>query len=341
MTPRLTVQRGAQRSAQRRGAALLVALVCLSVVSLAGVSLLRLAFDASMTARRDAAVREAETLAADAENIALAWLASGAGAGTSGAGGGGFGAIPDGVDRSGFVRIASLHDDALTLTIDAIDLSGRLHVSHLRDHPRLRAALPLAYQGLDDASLQRLATTARPAARAGRLAAAADPAPLLREIVAMTGRADAREFSPLGEVTAAGSLGESACEWLTTRGGAPHALNVNTAPLQLLEAALAGRDPAAAARALAARQEGKPVPPDARAALALTRGRSGEALVPLSSSSSTAGFLVTVRIHSTTTRWWIVAEPAPGSRTSGGGAGASGGGGGGGWLVVERRRAEG
>lgn len=322
MTPRSTVQRWAERSAQRRGAALLVALVCLSVVSLAGVSLLRLAFDASMTARRDAAVREAETLAADAEHAVLAWLAAGGG-------GGGFGGIPDGVERSGFVRIASVSDGALTLTLDAIDLSGRLHASHLRGHPRLRAALPLAYQGLDDASLQRLATTARPAARAGRAAAAADPALLLREVVAMTGRADAREFPPLGEVTAAGSLGDSACEWLTTRGGAPHALNVNTAPLPLLEAALAGRDPAAAARALAARQEGKPVPPDALAALARARGRSGEAIVPLTASSSAAGFLVTVRVPSTTTRWWIVAEPAPGSRTSGG------------WSVVERRRAEG
>jgi hypothetical protein len=147
---------------------------------------------------------------------------------------------------------------------------------------------------------------------------------------------------------------DAAVLWITTRGAEPFALNVDSAPIPLLEAALTGRDPGAAARALAARREGLRVPPEVVATLS---GSGTANATPLTSASNAAGFIVTIRrvgeghpeaeSESGGQRFWLVAERLGVRRAGAGGAGGGGasgggaGGGSGGWIIVERRRAEG
>lgn len=353
-------------SPRRRGVALLLALVCLSIVSVAGVSLLRVSADASIDARQRDFDRRAATIARDAERLALAWLSPGApspggapgpGPGSTrgpGSNSGGFDRILDAPDRdqqvdpSGFVTIAEWSSEEAHVQIEAIDLSGRLHVSLLGT--RAATGLPAALAVHREADAGRSARS--PATRQLRKSErAAEPETmLLRGLLdSLGGDRRVREF-PVSDGRSPMSS-DAAVLWITTigassnpghrssaRGRIPPPLNVDTAPLALLEAALAGRDPTARARALAARREGIRVPADALALLNASNPDRGAETVTLSNRSSAVGFLVTVRSQrgAGARRFWIAAVRADGDRAiPSGSAGSST------WRVIERRRAEG
>jgi len=307
--------------------ALLLALVCLSIVSGAAATLLRAAADASTRTRLGELDTAAPMLARDAERVGLAWL-----------GRGGFALPPDGdaVDITGFVRIASVQEVGVRVRIDAIDLSGRLHVTRL--HPRA-ASGSSALGGLRGLGglpppLDRLGDiTLVDSARGG--AREADVDPLSRPSLPAMLRAggiedDVAEFprltahdGPLANEGGAASL------WVTDHGQPPYAVNIDTCPADLLEALLIDRDPGARGRALASRREGRRVPAVVVASL---NASAPPGAVPLTNTSSVVGLLITVRLEDAAfaARFWTVAERVTESSRVGTGSP---------WRIVERRRA--
>lgn len=169
------------------------------------------------------------------------------------------------------------------VTVHAVDLSGRLRIDRLGTFAAM--GLPQALRAADlDGLLKRPAAT-----------------PALVEEVAIAARCDAFPIS-----SARGPALDPAI-WLTAYGDG--ALNVRTAPLPLLEAALRGADPSAARQLLVARQTGEPIPPAVLASIQ-RRTAAGDAdrLVALSAGSTAAAFLVTIEHGRVARRWWLVAE---------------------------------
>jgi hypothetical protein len=169
------------------------------------------------------------------------------------------------------------------VTVHAVDLSGRLRIDRLESFAAMGLPQTLRMAELDEL-LERPAAT-----------------PALVEEVAIAARCDAFPISH------AGAPAFDAATWLTAYGDG--ALNVRTAPLPLLEAALRGADPSAARLLLVARQTGEPIPPAVMASIQ-RRTAAGDAdrLVALSTGSTAAAFLVTIEHGRVARRWWLVAE---------------------------------
>jgi len=192
-------------------------------------------------------------------------------------------------------------DGARRIRVDAIDLSGRLHTDFLAND--LADALPAALRGPPASELLDND-------RAGADADASRRPPLDALV------RDARVFPSAQRET------HWAQRWLTTSGRG--ALNVRSAPRELLAAAIIDGDPSVRRDVEEARSIDNEL---AQRIINAGRDQKGTAApVPLTDRSEAWGFLITATSGELTSRWWLIAEPSP--RTSSGRA----------WTAIEFRR---
>ncbi|MBL0922083.1 MAG: hypothetical protein IBJ10_08130 [Phycisphaerales bacterium] len=327
------------RSRARRGAAMLLALAALVIVVPAGVAALRSAAARALASSASLDEERARVAALSIGPALLAWAANQDGSQTAPL-----------RRRDGLVRILDREgQDGARIVVDAIDLSGRLHVEALGT--LARSGLP---RPLDQMTVP---------APTRREATSADPIPLMPEAIAWSVRRELDATAPTFPLSGAGnadSLEPAVALWVTDHGRRQNAgararpgqtptipaLNIHTAPIELLRAALVGYDPAPARSALECRERGEPIPPEVAGSLAAASraggrgaGESGRSwsLTPLTTRSDAYGFLVAVERGATRVTWWIVAERSMqaarrGSMTSAGRGPASG------WTITERRR---
>ena len=220
----------------------------------------------------------------------------------------------------GRIQILNHESENLSISVEAIDLSGRLHVSRLQTFAM--RGLPSDLQSIDPVQSRRIAASLQ----------RNNLAPTLEQIVALgsTLVLDAPlAVFPLSEEVPEGS---TACEWLTTLG--PGDLNVHSAPPELLRAAVHGLNPTLSRRAVESRQRGTRVDDDVASALVTERNRAtsrssqNSRHVPLTTKSSALGFLISITHSGRIERWWVSLEKRPDRRGSQNTN----------WRIVERRR---
>lgn len=272
----------------RRGAALLIALVAVSIVSVGTVGALR--SSASGLAASGGAVFEAqaEALARDVEPIALALLTE--------KGDALFASAPD---PSGLVEVLRDGRGGVGITVQALDLSGRLHIAHVRSFAG--DGLPEPLQALMASAPRSAGPSSAGVPLSETLSAAAGAGADLSSVTEWP--AHAPRLHPEGDPT-------PVAMWLTEHGSG--ALNIATAPIELVRAALRGRgrDPGAARQVLLARERGDQVPADAVAKLNARpqAGGIGERFVPLATTSDAVALVITVESGGRVARWAIVVE---------------------------------
>ncbi|MGP1345524.1 MAG: hypothetical protein ACTS3F_02495 [Phycisphaerales bacterium] len=187
-----------------------------------------------------------------------------------------------------------------------VDLSGRLHVRYHR--AIVAEALPPAIaQALDPIAIDR-ALDRRAASRQND-AAIPLPPPMLTSLVRTGGHA-LHPDDPASEARCA----EALTHWVTT--GGDGALNIATAPIDLLETALLGLDSQHGRAVIDARRRDLPLPPDSARALIQARERQiaddeATRLVPLTDRSTAIGLLIDVTFASHTVRSWHIVTPRP------------------------------
>ena len=298
---------------EHRGVALLVALIALAMVATLAVGALQRSVNGSTASRVMSGSRQAARLVDDCTPVLLGWAATEAA-----------GVIAQVEDPSRWIPVFDSHEVKTRVQIHAIDCSGRLRTDRLDTFARL--GLPAGLQRLNNAAITvplfREASGLRPL--------------LETYAAALSDRAAINVFSdPTSEYDPVGQ--DYLADWITTHGGG--ALNVNTAPIQLLRAALLGLDPADARKVLESRQAGEPVPASLLRSLDDNRTDDTRRL-RLSTTSDAYGFLVTIAEGSARQRWWIVAERSTSSR-SGSTPGKTYGADPadiGSWRITERRR---
>lgn len=273
---------------RRTGAALLIALVAVSIVTVGTVGALR--SSAAGLAASGGAVFEAqaEALARDLEPVALAALTERGDA-----------LFTDAADPSSLVDIIEGAREGVTVRVRALDLSGRLHIAHVRSFAG--DGLPEPLQALRGSAPRSGESSGANATLAGVLAAAAEAGADLSSVSEWP----AHDTKPHSD-----SDLPAATIWLTDHGGG--ALNLATAPLELVRAALKGRgrDPGAAKQILLARERGDPIPSDAVSRLNV-RPQGGALvgrLVPLTTTSDAVAFVISVESGGRLARWWVVVE---------------------------------
>lgn len=333
----------------RPGAAMLLVLVAIAIVVPAGAAALRLA---SMRASEssDALDEERARIAALViEPALLAWASD-----------------PErnaplrpemsdevapSIDPSGFVRVLELsQSDGTCLVVDAIDLSGRLDIEMLDS---------LARNGLPPPLGQLTSQDFRPPGRSNEALVYPE---------AISAAATKKSGSFVHAWPRREGDRSAAAIWLRgidrarpdQQGASPESteqssVNIHSAPIELLRAALVGYDPGLARAAIEHRERGERIPQEIAASLvaASRRGSSGRSfadgsrLTPLTDKSDAYGFLVTWERGPVRTSWWIVAERGappvtrPDGRSQPGPRAASRGTNGRsltGWWVSERRR---
>ena len=327
------------QSRVRRGAAMLLALAALAIVVPAGVAALRGASNRAVESSTSLDEERARLAALSIGPALLAWAANQDNSEAAAQ------------DREGLRRILDRDgQDGARLIVDAIDLSGRLHVDALGTlarnglpRPFDQLAVPKSNRAADSSSLKAL--------------------PLMPEAIAWTVRhelgASASSFPLSG--TGSGDHPEPIVAlWITGHGRQQNngararpglapptpAINIHTAPIELLRAALVGYDPALSRSALECRERGEPIPPEvadsltaASSAAARGAGERGRtwSLTPLTTRSDAYGFLVAAERGAGRATWWIVAERSMQAGRRGGVASA-GRGPVTGWTITERRR---
>lgn len=292
-----------------RGFALLLALAALSVVGTLGAGALIRAQDAVSTVQFSLADVQSRLALDSAEGILVQWIADSDSS---------FASMQWPAD--GFAGVLKSGNGELSITVDAIDLSGRLHAARLESFAM--RGLPSKLQSIDALEARRLVESLRHE----------ELAPTLEQIAAMRSTFSPDAFIRVFPLEAS-TLNEPAlCQWLTTQGSG--ALNLHSAPPALLRAALHGLNPTQARRAVAARQSGERVEDAVASALIAERNRtsarSGRASrhIPLTTTSSAIGFLIRVEQAGRVERWWLAAEPTPNQEAAQPAA----------WRVMERRR---
>lgn len=271
-----------------RGIALLLALVALSLLSVTGVGVLRSATNASVSSSVDSEEAAARAIVRELTPLLLGWAEEHVELWQAELGA----ERHETRDMSKFFSILGERSAFVNdrhIAIEAIDLSGRLHVSKIST---------LAATGLHvdlGGALIEIGTPASPGQ------------PRLLE----------QHFDPAWPIfpkAAAQDKSErAACLWITTHGSG--ALNLSTAPLSLLRAALIGLDPTVSRRIVEARRKGEPISPEDASGLVRARHAAlgddpNGRLVPLTTRSDSFGFIVSVSADADglpPRRWWVVA----------------------------------
>jgi len=281
----------------RSGVALLMALVALVLLTSTAVPLLVIAQSSSAARLGASDAQDARFMVQSLQPLLVSWSRGHA----------------NEANAPFFEEIYRAQLGDTSVTVRAIDLSGRLHVSALRTFAA--GAVPESVRAVMRFDPEQ--NSARANQRGQRALR-----PLLEEFV----DADARvSLFPGSSGTAA--LSTSVVEWVSAHGDPASrervALNVNGAPIALLRAALRGRDPSDAAEALALRQRGERIPDDLANRLQASSDNASLKRIPLRSTSEAFGFLISVENGKRSSRYWLVAEPTTGS-----------------WACTERRRAD-
>ncbi|MEQ9617530.1 MAG: hypothetical protein RLN60_05790 [Phycisphaerales bacterium] len=282
------------RHGERRGVALLLALLALVLLSSAAVPLLSTGHQVSR-ARFDAGESVASRLIVESlQPLLIDWSREHASEAQAP-----FFELIHRTDRNGRV-----------VTVRAIDLSGRLHVSHLDTFAASEIPDPIRASVID------IDSQSRP-----RSGSSESPRRLLDEYFADDSAAPLFPMEFADRHTPSSIL-----DWISAHGDPnrtnTQALNINGAPLALLRAALRGRDPSRAAQAIELRQQGLTVPNN----LVSSLGGDGDdsiKRVPLRGTSNAFGFMVTLEQGPRTETYWLVTEALTGS-----------------WSCTERRRVE-
>jgi len=271
----------------RRGVALLMALVALVLLTSTAVPLLVVAHSASSARLDSSNALESRHMVEGLQPLLIDWARGHAA----------------GANAPFFEEIYQERFGDSRVTIRAIDLSGRLHVSALGTFAAGAVPEPvrLALSADYDEKTARAEQQDKPRLR-----------PFLDEFFDAGSRDALFPDSPSAE-----SRSVSMAEWVTSHGEPsrrkPVSLNVNGAPVALLRAALSGRDPSDAASALALRQRGETIPDDLVARLGQSADRDSIKRASLRSTSEAFGFLINVENGRQSARYWLVAEPINGS----------------------------
>jgi hypothetical protein len=311
--------------AVHRGAALLLALLIATLVPVASLALLRTASNSQLQQRLSEEDRAARGLARDASALVLAWASAHASADWFGDGD----EAPLSQRELGYRTVLDTIDPSTgwSLRITAIDLCGRLHITHLGS--AAATGVPTAVRDKLDA--QRIESLA-PARQDD---ADMTTTPPLLEALLIDGGGETHLPINTSDWERAPMI------WLTTHGTG--SLNIRTSPLTLLDAALASADPSDRLDLLARRRAGEPIPASLVKRLAgpaLERqSRREDADPPLrfTGTSEAIGFLVESTSPSgRVDARWIVAglraqDDAQGTGQRAGARARS-------WAILENRR---
>ncbi len=331
---------------------MLLALAALAIAVPAGALALRGAASRAVESSTRLDEERARLAALSLGPALLRWASEQEGSGAS---------APVGADGS--VRILeqpATGAEGSRVVVDAIDLSGRLHIDALGTLGR--NGLPPPLDQLSPAPALGPAPSPAPGITSMLPDRGEGDAPLYPEAMAWWAldRAGAVVSSfPTRSDAEERDLAPSVVHWLAGPGhGAaadrrrraaqparPTALNIRTAPIELLRAALVGYDPALARTAMACRERGEPIPAEVVGSLVAASGRAtptgamsvsgggggGWVRTPLTARSAAYGFIVSVERAGGRVSWWVVAERSPpGARRTDPALG--------GWTITERRR---
>lgn len=293
----------------RRGFALVLALLALSVVGSVCVGALLRARAATTTVSFSISDLQSELVLEGLSDAIRQWLEDSE-------------ADLSMIDWPTHGRIQILnHESAnLSISVEVIDLSGRLHVSRLETFAM--RGLPTNLQSIDSVKSRRIVASLQ----------RDNLKPTIEQIVALGSTPDADKTLAVFPLSEDEPKNSTACEWLTTLGAGD--LNVHSAPPELLRAALHGLNPTLSRRAVESRQRGARVDDDVASALVSERNRTtfrssqNSRHVPLTTKSSALGFLISITQSGRIERWWFALENRPNRRSS---QNAN-------WRFVERRR---
>ncbi len=280
----------AHASSSRRGIALLVSLVVVMSVSTLAVGLLQQAQSGSTASEFNTRSTQARLLVTDLTPRLLEWAA----------------AETDSVfraadDPSGWVPVFETDTGSLAIRIDAIDCSGRLRIDRLSTFARMGLPAPLQQLQVNQIREPNFKETK-------------ELRPLLESFANHTPDRSAIEAFSKSHTSTAQPGTIVLADWVTTHGSG--ALNITTAPLPLLKAALRSQDPSSAREILALRESGGPIPPSLIQQSSNSASDSSKRLT-LTTTSSAVGFILTVTDHGSEQRWWIVAEQLTASQLRG------------------------
>lgn len=297
-----------------RGVALLLVLILLIAIAALGPSLLSRAWSANTEASLAAQRFTSATLADDTAIAIASWLSS---------------APRPASDENhpvigpGWINIAdrsfpsstgnaswrnepsgiAITDQPIRHRAWGIDLAGRAHVRHAgafaADAIPVSIANAIDREAVDRAIERRASQQQEPSPL---------PPPLLESLL--------RRGTPVANFPSdpdQKTESETALTtWWTTHGSG--SLNIATAPLPILEAALLGLDPLHTSAVLDARRAGQPPPATSTAALIQARSRQiadedATRLIPLTDRSDAVGVLVETTFASHINRTWFVLTP--------------------------------
>jgi len=294
---------------------MVLALAALMLVSTLGVGLLRAAANRSMASRHALNEAHAALVSERIEREILHWLETSPDA-------------PRMIARPGWTLLHEHHSEMLVVHIHALDLTGRLHVGCFATDAAAGLPDPLRSALRDGA----LPPAARPAARDRT-----PTSPLLEEcldVSVLALRPPWRLFPSRADVIA-GTSDEVASHWVTGYGEG--ALNIHSAPIPLLDAALIGHGVARRDReeAIALRQEGYPIPRSLANRIISSRRpfEQHPGAVPLTDRCRAMALLITVRGRGADRAWWIAVEHRAAPRAPRRSAHRQPA-----WHIVERRR---
>lgn len=271
------------RTQHRRGVALLLALLAVSLLSVTGVGLVRTATNHAVSSDLTTERAQAESLLMDIAAMFPSLMTSDD-------------TRPAGEIQPGeAVRVLDRRIEHLHVWVDRHDLSGRLHLSQVSTFAA--QGLPSALDGLGAAINKQERTQEETQSMTLEQIIALLPAHDQVGVRAFTGHeSDAVVLS----------------DWVTPHGDGT--LNIQTAPIALLRAALQGLDPTAANDAIAHRLRGEAIPASLARQLITERRRratptGSTRAIPLSTNTRAVAFHVTIEQQSTIEQWWIVLEP--------------------------------
>ena len=279
---------------KNRGAAILLAMLVASIVPLASLALLRAASNARLAERFSEEDQIGRDIVKDLTPMLLTWAVEHAEVDW-------LSERTESDDRDAIgAEIVRMEDGpgGWSVRVRAIDLSGRLHARFIES---------AAAAGVPQMVFGRI----NPDQVSSHYQAQSPPshAPVLLESLLFSSEA----VYPVGDDP---MWHASPSAWVTTHG--PGALNVRTAPIELLEPALSGIESGMRQEVLELRRAAKPISDSlVRGVIALGQGESSDTAsttgeVPLSGESEAMGFIVELEDPSRRTlAWWIVAELTP------------------------------
>lgn len=273
-------------STSRSGIAMILVLLAVLVLSGAGLTLVRTSASFSNLARHELFERRSRITANDLREVLVAWVDQ-----RSSSGG----------KQSGTEEL-QLSIDGCDIEVETVDLAGCLHAKYLAGASSLLYSLPSEFHTL---------SIPKAYASLDWEKAIPEERPTLEEL------SSSNSFYIWG--TQGDARSPRLCQWITTAGRG--SLNIHTAPLDLLSAAMTAAEVEAsdARRVIKARSENHAIDPTvaARAVIVAQQAhRTNGKVIPLTTREGPWGFLVTVKEDRQQARWWVEVEEVRAKHTS-------------------------